>query len=37
MARNLSQDALNKIAERLGNEPVTIIEVDWTGEGAPIS
>ncbi|MBN1908371.1 MAG: hypothetical protein JW818_01405 [Pirellulales bacterium] len=37
MARNLSQDALNKIAQRLGNEPVTIIEVDWTGNGTPIS
>ena len=37
MVRNLSQDALSKIAERLGNEPVTIIEVDWTGNGAPLS
>ncbi len=37
MARNLSQDALNKIAQRLGNEPLTIIEVDWTGDGTPIS
>ncbi len=37
MARNLSQEALNKITERLGNEPVTIIEVDWTGDGAPLS
>ena len=37
MVRNLSQDALNKITERLGNEPVTIIEVDWTGKNSPIS
>ena len=29
MVRNLSQNALNKITERLGNEPITIIEVDW--------
>jgi len=37
MARNLSNDALNKITERLGNEPVTIIEVDWIDGDAPLS
>jgi len=37
MARSLSQDALDKIAERLGNEPVTIIEVDWIDGDAPLS
>jgi len=37
MARNLSQDALDKIAERLGNEPVTVIEVDWIDGNTPLS
>lgn len=33
--RNLSTDALEKIVARLGNEPVTIIEVDWIADGGP--
>jgi hypothetical protein len=33
--RNLNQDALNKIGTRLGNEPVTIIEIDWVEDNAP--
>jgi len=37
MARSLSQDALSKIAEQLGNEPVTIIEVDWIDGESPLS
>ena len=37
MARNLSQDALNKITERLGNAPVTIIEVEWIDGDSPLS
>ncbi|REJ65622.1 MAG: hypothetical protein DWQ31_16920 [Planctomycetota bacterium] len=36
MARNLSAPALNKIAEKLGSEPITIIEVDWIDGDAPL-
>ena len=32
--RNLTPDALTKIATKCGNEPVTIIEVQWAIDGA---
>ncbi len=34
--RNLSGDALNKLATKLGTEPVTIIEIDWVEDGSSI-
>ncbi len=34
--RNLSGDALNKLATNLGTEPVTIIEIEWAGNGSPV-
>jgi hypothetical protein len=37
MVRSISASALAKLATKLGNEPVTIIEVDWTGGDAPLS
>ena len=33
--RTLNVDALNKIATKLGTEPVTIVEIDWLEDGAP--
>ncbi len=34
--RTLSSNALAKIAEKHGNEPVAIIGIDWVGDGAPL-
>jgi hypothetical protein len=34
--RNLSAQALSKIATKLGTEPVTIVEIDWVEDDAPI-
>ena len=31
--RNLSANALTKLAQRFGNEPIIIIEVAWNGDG----
>ena len=35
MVRTISSNALNTLAQRLGNEPVTIVEVDWADGVVP--
>jgi hypothetical protein len=33
--RDINVDALNKIATKLGTEPITIVEIDWVEDDAP--
>jgi hypothetical protein len=33
--RNISEAGLAKLVEPYGNEPITIVEVDWMNEAAP--
>jgi len=35
--RSISVDALTKLAQKKGVEPIFIIEIDWAGNGHPIS
>ena len=35
MVRNISSNALTTLAQRLGNEPITIVEVDWADGVVP--